>query len=174
MTNTATARRFAALLASSSLVALVAACAAAPRQRPVEMGPAAGTLTDVRKQFEGTWDLASFEAAGDDGRLAPVRAIATLTYDDFGNLSISGRLLDAGAALAAIPLNIKGRAVFDAPNQRLWITPEGDTTAMEIIPEGAATDRFRYYEFSGNELTLTVKDAAGTVTARTVWKRQGS
>jgi hypothetical protein len=160
------------LLASAAAVA-VSACAAAPRQRPVMMGPASGTLQQVRQQFQGTWDLVSFEAVGDDGRLAPVQATGTLTYDEFGNMAISGRILDAGASVAAMRLNIQGRTVIDTQNQRVWVTPQGDTRDTEVIPEGAAFDRFRYYEFSGNQVTLTVKDASGAVTARTVWKRQG-
>ncbi len=165
-------RRFAAVLVSSSMIALVAACTAAPRQRAVEMGPTTGTLQQVRQQFQGTWDLVAFEAAGDGGRLAPVQATGTLTYDEFGNFAISGRILDAGASVAAMRLTISGKAVIDTQNQRMWITPEGDTRDVEVIPQGAAYDRFRYYAFSGNELTLTVRDAAGAVTARTVWRRQ--
>jgi len=172
VTNTAIVRRFAAFLVSSSMVALVAACAAAPRQRPVEMGPTSGTLAQVRQQFQGTWDLVSFEAAGGDGRVAPVEATGTLTYDEFGNFAINGRILSEGTNVARMPLNIQGKAVIDTENQRMWVSPEGDTRDVEVIPEGATFNRFRYYEFSGNQLTLTVKDETGAVTSRTVWRRQ--
>jgi len=171
--RSATLRHPVKLLALASAAAVaVSACAAAPRQRPVEMGPTTGTLQQVRQQFQGTWDLVSFEAVGDDGRFAPVKAAGTLTYDEYGNFAISGRILDAGAAVAAMQLSIKGKAVIDTQNQRMWVTPEGDTRDVEVIPEGATYDRFRYYAFSGNQLTLTVKAADGTVTARTVWRRQ--
>ena len=165
-------RRLASLALASVAAFAVTACAAAPRQRAVEMGPTTGTLQQVRLQFQGTWDLVSFEATGDDGRFAPVEAVGTLTYDEFGNFAINGRILDAGASVAAMLLSIKGKAVIDTQNERMWITPEGDTRDVEVIPQGAAYDRFRYYAFSGNELTLTVRDTAGAVTARTVWKRQ--
>jgi len=151
-------------------MALVAACAAAPRQTPVRMGPASGSLQQVRMQFQGTWDLVSFEAVG-DGRLAPVQATGTLTYDEFGNFAINGRILSEGTAVARMSLNIQGKAVIDDQNKRLWVSPEGDTRDVEVIPEGATFSRFRYYEFNGNQLTLTVKDEDGTVTARTVWRR---
>jgi hypothetical protein len=48
----------------AALLAAAAACAGAPRQRPVEMGPVAtgpGTLTDARKFLQGRWTLESFE-----------------------------------------------------------------------------------------------------------------
>jgi len=149
----------------------VAGCHSAPRVRPVKMGPASGTLETARRQLQGTWTLVSFEAAGAETPMAPVKAQGQLTYDEFGNFAISGRLLDPPAGMPADRLNIKGRAVIDVPHSRLWIQPENSSTGVEQIPEGASADRVRYYAIEGDQLTLTVKDASGTVTAKTVWKR---
>ncbi len=42
------------------------------------------------------------------------------------------------------------------------------------VPEAMAAANVRYYSFDGDLLTLTIKDAAGKTTAKTVWRRIGS
>jgi hypothetical protein len=149
----------------------VVGCHAAPRERPVRMGPTTGGLEVVRGQLKGTWNLVSFEAAGAEAPMAPVKAVGQLTYDDFGNFAINGRLLDPPAGMPAQSLTIKGRAVIDVPGSRMWIRPENSSTGIDEIPEGASSDRVRYFSFEGDQLILTVKDASGAVTAKTVWRR---
>ena len=152
-------------------VAALAGCKGGPRDVPVRLSPTTGTLEQVRRQIEGTWELVSFEAAGEDGRLVTVASAGRLSYDAFGNFEIDGRILDPASGVPETRLDLKGRAVIDVQNQRLWIEPDSASTGADVIPEGASPERVRYYDLAGDQMTLTVKDAAGTVTARTVWRR---
>jgi hypothetical protein len=157
---------------------LLAGCQAAPRQRPIELGPVAkgaGSLEAVRKQLEGTWTLVSFETYPAQGKAVPVQATGRLTYDQYGNLSLTGTLASPASGSAPDPsryLNLGGRAVIDTASQRMWIVErETDPGSGNALPPPVSADKVRYYEFSGDLLTTSVKDANGRVTARLVWKR---
>ena len=45
------------------------------------------------------------------------------------------------------------------------------TEAGADAPDGMSPANVRYYSFDGDLLTLTIKDAAGKMTAKTVWRR---
>ena len=62
---------------------LVAAC---------DTGP--GSVEYVRRQLTGAWTLDRFETADAAGQFHPVKASATLTYDQYGNMNVSGNLLE--------------------------------------------------------------------------------
>ena len=68
---------------------------------------------------------------------------------------------------------MSGRAAIDAPMQRFLIL---DTEGNLPFDEGdfgtASPDRFRYYEFDGDLLKLTVKNASGQTTSLLTWRRQ--
>jgi hypothetical protein len=75
----------------------VSACKSAPSQKPfgggdVNTGP--GSIEYVRRQLQGTWTLDRFEAADAAGQFHPVKANATLTYDQYGNVTVAGTLLE--------------------------------------------------------------------------------
>jgi hypothetical protein len=160
-------------------VAALGACAAKPREMPlrtdrVEEG--AGTLESVRRQLEGTWDLQSFETYPAPGKTVTQKARAVLTYDAYGNMTIDGRLEQAGdaspaaASRAAEFLSYKGRIVIDVASQQLRVVgAEGDTAKL---PAEASTNLARKYAFQGDVLTLSMVDPKGQTTARTTWKKR--
>lgn len=158
------------------VAAALAACAGSPRQRPVRMGPAGGGLETVRRQFEGKWELVSLERLDASGKATPVDAAGQLTYDAFGNLSVQGEVRDASmrSELGERPalLNVQGRAVIDTTRQELRILDlSSDRPVDEKMTATVSPDRVRTYQFEGDLLKLTIRDTAGTPTARTTWKR---
>ena len=81
-------------MAVALLLTAAAACAAAPRTRPlpigdIETGP--GTVQGARKFLEGRWALESFEIRSADGKQVPLKGSGVLDYDDFGNLRMEIR-----------------------------------------------------------------------------------
>lgn len=88
------ARRVVAAVVACACPAVLIACSAAPRQRPVKMGEVEqgpGTLESVRRQFEGNWMLTGFEVlSGPTAGKQPV--VGQLTYDACGNLSVLARI----------------------------------------------------------------------------------
>lgn len=137
----------------------------------VESGP--GTLESVRKQLEGRWSLVSAEVISAAGQRTLIRASAVLTYDAYGNLALTGAYEDpAATAEQTAALNFKGRAVIDVQKQVLRLLdlqqPDG---AFATLPPDMAARRERAYAFSGDLLTLTVKDGSGRVTAVNTWRK---
>ena len=80
-----------------SVVALAlvsAACAPAPRVRPVKGGDVnegPESLTAARKFLEGRWTLESFEVFPPGKPPITLKGSGTLNYDEFGNLRIEIR-----------------------------------------------------------------------------------
>ena len=69
-------------------------------------------------------------------------------------------------------LNLSGRAVIDVVQQRFLILDSaGNLPFDEADFATASPDRFRYYEFAGDRLILTVKDEDGETTALLTWQR---
>jgi len=155
----------------------VSACATSrPRQRPVEGGAVdtgTGSLTAVRKQLEGTWNLVSADVVSPAGARMTIKATAVLTYDAYGNLSIKGDLADpAATAEQRAALNFTGRAVIDTQRQVLRLLDvkqsEGE---FATLPADMAASRERAYAFKGDLLILTIKDSKGRVTAVNTWRQ---
>jgi len=147
------------------------ACAAKDRERPLNTSPIGDSLTTVRKQLEGTWELVSVEVHPAGGQPTKVGARGTLVYDDFGNLEINGAITDAAVAKATdmSVLSAKGRAVIDVPNQRIVFQDmEGNLKDAAAV----SPDKARRYRFEGDLLTLTSMDATGKTTAVTTWKKR--
>lgn len=160
------------------LLSSVAACATSrPRQRPVEGGAVdagPGSLEAIRRQLEGRWDLLSAEVVSAGGARQAVKAKAVLTYDAYGNLSLSGAYEDpAATAEQTAALNFTGRAVIDTQRQvlRLLDVKQSEGEFASLPPDLMAS-RERAYAFEGDVLTLTVKNPAGRVTAVNTWRRQ--
>ncbi len=147
-------------------------CAKSPRTRPLQTAPIGDSLTQVRKQLEGTWDLVSLVVATPDSATAAVNARGVLFYDAYGNLTIEARIPDAadGTPNLSSMLSFKGRAVIDEAHKQLKLLDvQGDTAALapQVSPE-----RTRGYEFDGNILRLTSVDASGRVTAVATWRKR--
>ena len=136
------------------------------------MATGAGTLEGVRRQLEGKWELTSMAVVDAAGKATPVPATGHITYDAYGNFDLDVEITDA-AALKALGtqsgnFDLKGRAVIDAAKGSLRVqdaVPAGGGAAPENI------ERVRFYEFQGDTLKLTAKDAAGKTTGITAWKR---
>jgi hypothetical protein len=177
-------QRFALSAAVAALVA-AAACNPGPMPSPRTGVPSSdpialdrdkptGNVETVRRQLAGTWDLVSLEASPENGGpRAQITATGTLTYDDFGNLTIAARTTDPDAPVAAreVPrVSFKGRAVIDAPKSELQLMAvTGNVDPNEVL----SPERRRRYKLEGvDKLTLESFDAKGEVTAISVWKRR--
>jgi len=149
-----------------------AACASAPSQRPVKMGDVdtgVDSLAYVRKQLEGTWDLVSLTAVQGTGAIT-LKAAGRLTYDEFGNMSIRGRIEEASPVPAGALLDYEGRAVIDPARKQLRL--------VGVVAQGGATepadvsfDKLRLFAFEGDVLKLSTIDAEGKVIATATWRR---
>ena len=162
-------------------VALVVAsgCAGSPeRGRPIPLGPVESgpnSLESVRRVFEGSWDLVSAETYGATGQPVVIKGKGRLTYDAYGNLNVDARFDEgqeqANGSIAKL-LSYKGRAVIDVAASRLVLQDmQKRAESGADAPEGMSAANVRYYSFDGDLLTLTIKDAAGKTTAKTVWRR---
>ncbi len=164
-----------ALLVGCLTLPVVTGCAPTPRQRPIPVGPVdtgVGSLEAVRRQLSGTWELVSFEAFTGRGQSSRVPASGRLTYDEFGNLTVQGQLENDEGRGRMTLLNLSGRAVIDVVQQRFLILDSaGNLPFDEADFATASPDRFRYYEFAGDRLILTVKDEDGETTALLTWQR---
>ncbi len=149
------------------------ACAASPRTRPLNIGPpAAGpeSIESVRRQLQGRWTLVAFQAISEAGQATDVKASGELSYDEYGNLTVRGARTDMPAGDPANVLRYSGRAVIDATNRRL-VLQAVEGRGSQPLPTAVDPANARYYEFDGDTLKLTVKDAAGRPTAVITWKR---
>ena len=158
-----------------------AACAAAPRQRPIPMGPVdtgPKSLTAARQYLHGRWSLESFEVYP-PGR-PPIRLTGsgTLNYDEFGNLRIDIRtdektadlLRQAGIETNGGVLSSDGRTVIDLQNQTLTYVVEGQPAA-EMSSGPLGLNRPRHWQVEGNLLTLTTKDDQDKAVSVGRWRK---
>jgi hypothetical protein len=144
-----------------------------PRVRPVKMGDVdtgANSVEAVRRQLQGTWDLVSLEVASPSGPVK-VPAKGQLKYDEYGNLAIDGNVTDP--KIDSGVLKLSGRAVIDPTKHMLRLQGVTGTTnaAEQALDSNLDPAKVRYYEFVGDLLKTTVKDASGATTATTTWKR---
>jgi hypothetical protein len=157
----------------------LAACAGAPRQRPVEMGPVdtgPQTLTAARKFLEGRWVLESFEMYSKGKGPIALKGSGTLVYDEFGNMRMEIRADQASSdLLRAAGIDIRdgvistdGRTAVDLQNRTLtYIVKSQDP----LIPGPLATNRPRHWEVKEDLLTLTTKDDAGNPLSVGRWRK---
>ena len=171
--------------AVATIVALTIAASATPLEqkrklKPVETGP--GTLAAARKYLEGRWSLVSFELFPPGKppiRLTEQAGAGTLTYDDFGNLTMDIRVDDPTATLlesAGIRttdglLSTKGRTVIDLQAHTITYMLEGQPAFG--APSGPiALNRPRHWVVEGNLLTLTTKGADGMPLSVSRWEKK--
>jgi hypothetical protein len=173
-----TRHSLAIVLAAAAVGVLGAGCAtpAAPRSRPVKMGDVdtgAGSLESVRRQLQGTWELVSLAVVpGGGGAPVPLAARGTLTYDEYGNLTVDAHTNDPNAPQAAQSANLlsfKGRAVIDAAKSELKLM---DVTGSVDPNTVISTERRRRFAFEGDLLQLSSLQPDGQVAATATWKRR--
>lgn len=155
------------------------ACAGAPSQRPVKLGPVdkgAGSLTSARTYLEGRWALESFEVYPPGKPPITLKGSGTLSYDEFGNLKMDIRadqatsdvLRAAGVDISDGVISSNGRTVVDMQNHTLTYVMEGQK------PSAAgplATSRPRHWQVEGDLLTLTTQDDAGKPLSVGRWRK---
>lgn len=166
------------------MTALAAGCTAAPRVRPVKMGPADSTLEGARKFLEGRWTLVSYEVFP-PGKpsvvLGPSSGTGTLTYDAYSNLDIQIRVTDTKVAdaldAAGIPLRdgviaTTGRTAIDLQNHTLTYLLEGQGQLVSTAQQGPlAFNRPRHWQVEGDVLIISTKDDSGKPLAIGRWKK---
>jgi hypothetical protein len=166
------------LLCSAVVIAALplVGCAAGPRTRPVkgaDVATGTGSAESVRRQLQGTWELVALESVPPSGgKRVPIKARGTLTYDEFGNMTIDAQTEDPSAPVAALEKNLlafKGRAVVDTTRSELKLM---DVTGNVNPDEVLSVDRRRKYEFALNTLKLSSIDEQGHVTAVSTWRHR--
>lgn len=135
---------------------------------PVDTG--ADSVEAVRRQLRGTWELVSLELFGAAGEKTSAAATGRLAYDEYGNLSMQGTVT-GGPQIENSVLNVTGRVTIDPDTRSLRFTVSEPAGGAEIrLDPQLDASRVRYYEFSGDLLTTTLKNSAGATTARATWR----
>ena len=166
-----------ALIAASAIAAV--ACSAAPRQRPVEMGPVdtgAKTLTAARSFLEGRWVLESFEVRPPGKEPIVINGAGLLVYDGDGNLTINIRadekssdlLRAAGVDIRDGVIATEGRTAIDLQNRTLTYILQGQAP---LIRGPLGMHRPRHWEVDGNVLVLSTRDESGQTLSVGRWRR---
>jgi hypothetical protein len=154
----------------------VAACPAAPRARPVKMGPVdtgADSVEAVRRQLEGSWQLVSLDIYSADGHKHAAQATGTLTYDEYGNLALRATI-SSGEHIEESELNLTGRVTIDADHHLFHVGGvTADTPDQRRVDPKLDPAHVRYYEFTGDLLETTTRTAGGVTTATITWRRAG-
>lgn len=131
----------------------------------------ANSVEAVRRQLQGTWNLVTLEVTSPSGPVT-VPAKGQLKYDEYGNMSVTGSVTDATAVDPNV-LTISGRAVIDPARHMLRFADvsSNNASAGQVLDSKIDPAKVRYYEFVGDLLKTTVKDASGATTATTTWRR---
>jgi hypothetical protein len=148
------------------------ACQAQPRQRPLDVGPVAsgpGTIEYERRRLQGTWGLNRFEIVDAAGKPFAVKAEATLTYDEYGNLTVRGKLLEPlpGEKVIEQPtLEYAGPIVIDAQKHEFRLGAIKTTEALEPgLEDNIGSSNLRRYELTDTTLRITYLNRSGSTTA---------
>jgi hypothetical protein len=156
----------------------IAGCSAAPRQRPVKLGPVdtgPGSLAAARQYLEGRWTLESFQVFPPGRPVVALKGHGSLTYDAFGNLQMEIRADEASAdLLRAAGIDIRnntistaGRTAVDMQNRTLTYIVPGQSPSSGPL----ALNRPRHWQVEADLLTLTTKDENGQALSVGRWRR---
>jgi hypothetical protein len=152
------------------------ATAAAQKGGPVETGP--GSTAAARKFLEGRWSLLSFEVLPPGQPPLRVNGSGTLVYDGFGNLDVEIRVDEATASMLELAgissrrgrISMSGRTAIDMQARTLTYFFAGQ--APLGAPSGPlALNRPRYWQVTGNILTLTTKGDYGQPLSVARWQK---
>jgi len=171
--------RHASVLLLATLVVGPIACAAAPRQKPIDMGPVdtgAGTLTSARNFLNGRWTLESFEVRLRNQPPILLTGAGFLVYDSSGNLIMNIRadekssdvLRAAGVDIRDGVIATEGRTAIDLQNHTLTYILDGQAP---LIRGPLGTDRPRHWVIDGDVLILTTMDEEGRPTSIGRWRK---
>jgi hypothetical protein len=160
-------------------LAAATACSAAPRQRPVEMGPVdtgPKTLTAARSFLQGRWVLESFELRPAGKPPILLKGAGTLVYDESGNLTMNIRadesssdlLRAAGVDIRDGVIATEGRTAIDLQNRTLTYVLQGQAP---LIRGPLGMERPRHWAIDGEVLILTTRDDAGVPVSVGRWRK---
>lgn len=145
------------------------------------------SLGNLGNEFVGTWKLVSFEARRSDGQTVyPFGkvVVGVLNYDARGNMSV--QLMRSDRPAFAISDFQKGtpeetKAAFEgfiAYFGTYEIDEEKGTVTHHVkgssFPNWVGSDQVRFFELSGNHLTLrtpTIQVGGSTLTTLLIWER---
>ena len=160
-------------------LATFTACAETPTSTPVKTRAAKGGSVDTgsssmeaeRRRLQGAWELTSLQVVSPTGEPRAAQASGRLEYDEYGNLTMRGTV-QGGPDIDNSVLNVKGRVVIDpvAHALRFQSITARNADERRVDPQLDAS-LIRYYEFDGDLLKTTVKNANGATTATATWKR---
>jgi len=161
------------------LLAAVAGCHGAPRQKPIKAGPVdtgPQTLTAARNFLEGRWNLESFEVRPPGKPPIVLKGAGTLLYDNMGNLRMDIQADEASADLLRQSgidirdgrISTDGRAALDLQKHTLTYVLQGQAP---LIKGPLGMERPRHWVVEGDTLILTTQDDAGQPLSIGRWKR---
>jgi len=130
--------------------------------------------SQVRQRFVGDWELISFVRFPEQGGEVEMDYTGRLRYDENGYMMGLGMPRDLPLQAAGTTEQVTGGFAYwgsvswDLANQRVIHHVEGSPGAAQWVGQ----DNIRYYEFDGDLLMLSLRDASGRVTATLTWRRQ--
>ena len=155
---------------------IIGGCSSAPRQSPIpttRINSGEGSLQAIRQRIAGTWDLVSYHTYDASGEATDLPATGEVTADEFGNIEFVGELrVESAQGAVERPLNSSGRLVIDIPMQRFLVMRVEESEATAEAFAAAPLTQFRYYEFVGDEMHITVKGESEATTAVVVYRRR--
>lgn len=135
---------------------------------------AADDLEQVKQRFRGDWDLVSYVTFPADGDQRDMAYVGTLTYDAFDNMAGIGMPVDLPARSAAAGTRLLegfaywGRVEYDLAGGRVIHHVEGSP----MVPAWVGQDNIRFFEFTGNYLQLSLRNAEGRTTGTLSWRKR--
>ena len=131
----------------------------------------------VRQMFVGNYELVKFESFPSPDEVVPRHFVARIMYDAHGNMAAIGMpkdLPELDRASGGERVRRGGFAYFG----KFQIDIEQGTVTHHLIGSPVAARSVgeswvRYYEFDGDLLTLSIKNAEGRIISQLTWKKFG-
>jgi hypothetical protein len=153
-----------------------------PAQKPhaQKQQTSSPSLGDARKFLEGRWSLDSFEVRPPAAAPIVLTGSGDLTFDNFANLRMEIRADQAASdLLRASGIEIRdgiistdGRVAIDLQRRTLTYFLEGQRSSYKTGGGPLALNRPRYWEVTGDTLTLTTRDDSGAPLSISRWTRR--
>lgn len=134
----------------------------------------ADSVEAVRQMFVGNYELVKYQSFPSSGEVVPRDYVARILYDAHGNMSAIGmpRDLPQRAEASSDERTVGGFSYFGVAEIDV---NEGTVThhvvGSPIQPALVGVGRVRYYEFDGDLLTLSIKNAEGRITGQLTWRK---
>lgn len=134
---------------------------------------AVGQAQTDAERFVGDYTLISYVAFPEAGAAVDMAYVGRLSYDSAGNMSGLGmpsglpeREREAGGRLTG-GFAYWGKVTVDDEKKIVVHHVEGSP----LMPSWVGGDNVRFYEFEGDLLRLSLKNAEGRTTATLTWRR---